>query len=125
MRRNGEGGEGKLGTIVWLVVFIAMGVAIWNVAPVYIANYSFADKVNQIARTPRWGASGSDERIVEQLVKAASEEKLEQYVNRQTCRINTMDTRRTIVCEYGRQVNVIPGWRHNFNFKIEADQPLI
>ena len=94
----------------------------WNVAPVYIANYSFADKMTQIARTPR---HINEERLMEQLIKAGNEEKLEGFITRQSCRMNTMEMRRTIVCEYSRTVDIIPGWKHTFRFKNEADQPLI
>jgi hypothetical protein len=120
--RNGEAGEGRLGTIIWLLVLVGLGIAAWNVAPVYIANYTFADKMTQIART---GRHIHDDRIMDMLMKAGNEEKLEGYITRQSCRMNTMETRRTVVCEYSRQVDVIPGWKHTFRFKNEADQPLI
>jgi hypothetical protein len=30
-----------------------------------------------------------------------------------------------IVCEYDRTIEVLPGVKHKFHFKSEADQPLI
>jgi hypothetical protein len=122
MRRN-EAGEGKLGSIIWLLVLVGVGMAIWNVGPVYMANYTFNDKLNQIARSPRYRAT--DERIMNDIMKAVSEEKLENFVTRQSCKVNTMETRRTIACAYERTVNVFPGWTHTFQFKNDADQPLI
>jgi hypothetical protein len=123
MRANGEAGEGKLGTIIWVLILIGLAIAAWNVGPVFVANYSFTDKVNQLARVPKYRFT--DDKLMDEIMKAAVEEKLEGHVTRQTCRINTMESRRTINCAYNRTVNVIPGWTHTFSFKSEADQPLL
>jgi hypothetical protein len=123
MGRNPEAGEGRLSSIIWLLILVGITMAIWNVGPVYMANYSFSDKVNQLARAPKYRYT--DEKIMDEIMKAASEEKLEGYITRQACRINTLETRRTISCAYNRTVTVIPGWTQTFSFKTDADQPLI
>jgi hypothetical protein len=121
--RRGERGEGKLGSIVGLLVFVAVCLAAWNVAPVYIANYSFQDKLNEFARSPK--GMMSDERIMEEVMKEASRQKIDTYVGRQQCAVTTRENSRQIECAYERQVEILPGWRHVFSFRPKADQPLI
>ena len=124
MVRSGDAtGAGRMGTVIWLLIVAGVLYASWQLIPVFFYNYSFSDKVTELARAPKY--SHNDERITQELVKAAQENHLEQYVNSQTCKINTLEVRRTIVCEYDRSVEVLPGVRHTFHFKDQADQPLI
>lgn len=122
MRSGNERGEGRLGTIVGLVLFVGVILAIWNLAPVFWADYNFKDKLNEIARV---GRHRSDEDVMRMIMHEVSENKLEAYINSRTCKINTLETRRTIRCEYNRTVQILPGFNHTFNFKDEADQPLL
>ncbi|HET7746279.1 MAG TPA: hypothetical protein VFM29_03200 [Vicinamibacteria bacterium] len=121
--RSREKGEGKLGSIIGLLVFIAVCVAAWNVAPVYIANYTFEDKLNQIARTPK--GMGTDDRLMDEIMREASRQKIDTFMNRQSCVITTRENSRQIECAYNRQVDVLPGWKHLFKFNPKVDQPLI
>ena len=123
LRYGNERGEGRLGTIIWLLVLGSIGYATWQLFPVYYSNYNFADKATELARAPKY--SHPDERIEQELIKAAQENHLEQYINVKTCKINTLEVRRTIVCEYDRTVEILPGVKHKFHFKTSADQPLI
>ena len=123
LRSGSETGAGKLGTLIWLVIVVGVFYAGWHLIPVFISDYSFSDKVTQLARAPKY--SHNDERITSEIIKAAQENHLEAYVNEKTCRINTLEVRRTIVCEYDRVVEILPGVKHTFHFKSQADQPLI
>jgi deoxyribose-phosphate aldolase len=58
--RHAEQGEGRIGSLLFLVVLAAAGYAAWNVAPLYIANYSMKDKMLEVARQPR---STNDEKV--------------------------------------------------------------
>jgi hypothetical protein len=120
---DAERGEGRLGSIIGLIVFAAVVLAAWNVGPVYIANYTFADKLNEFARMNRY--QHSDERIMDLIMKEASKQRIDTYLTRQGCKINTRETSRTIDCEYQRTVEVLPGWKHTFKFKPSGDQPLL
>ena len=122
MRFGNEKGEGRIGTLVGLVLFVAVILAIWNIGPVFWADYNFKDKLNEIARV---GRHRSDEDVMRMVMHEVSENKLESYINSRTCKINTLETRRTIRCEYNRTVQILPGFNHTFNFKDEADQPLL
>ena len=123
MRMRSEKGEGKLSGVLWLVAFAALGYAGWNVAPVYFANYSLHDRMIEVARLGR--GMNSDEKILDLLMKDVRELDLSPYVRRTDFRILTQEQRRQIWLDYEREAQVLPGWRKNFTFKIEADQPLV
>ena len=126
MRPTGdtERGEGRLGSIIGLVVFAAIVLAAWNVTPIFIADYTFADKLNEFARMSRY--QHSDDRIMELVMREASKQRIDTYLGGRTgCKIVTRETSRTIDCAYKREVEILPGWKHTFNFTPKADQPLI
>ena len=121
--RTSERGEGKLSGFIWLVVLIAAAYAAWNVAPVYIDNYSLKDKMNEIARAPR--GTNTDEKLQDQLMKYVRENRLDAYIQKGSFKISTLDTSRRITVEYARSVDVLPGWTKVLTFSNQADQPLI
>jgi hypothetical protein len=118
-----ERGEVRISSLITLAIVALAGLAAWNVIPVYYANYSFADAMVELCRRPKW--NNPDTEIQRQLEKKARELKLENYINTQTCKIQTMDFRRKINCDYDRVQQVIPGWNKTFQFRNEADQPLL
>jgi hypothetical protein len=119
----GQRGEGKLSGIIWLVVLAAVAYAGWNVGPVYIANYSLVDKMNEIARLPR---SNPDQKLQDMLYKQGVVEfGLQLYLARDSFKVQTYEGGRTITCEYDREAEVLPGWKKTFHFENKADQPLI
>ena len=118
-----ERGEGKLSGIIWLAVIIAVGYAAWNVAPIYMANYSLVDKMNEIARLPR---HNTDQKLQDMLYKQGVVEfGLQMYIPRDSFKISTYEGGRTITCEYDREGEVLPGWKKTFHFENKAEQPLI
>jgi hypothetical protein len=123
LRSGNERGEGRMANIIGLLIMASVLYASWNLIPVFFNNYNFGDKVTELARAPKY--SHSDERIETELIKAAQENHLEQFILSRTCKINTLEVRRVITCEYDRTVQVLPGVNHKFHFKTEADQPLI
>jgi hypothetical protein len=124
MNTRNERGNGKLGSILSLALIVAFAYAAWNVAPVYIDHYGFTDKVNEIARTPRYKAP-SDDRIMDLLMKEVRERRLYDWIRQQNFKISTVETSRQITVTYERTVEVLPGWKHTFKFKFTADQPLV
>jgi hypothetical protein len=124
MNTRNEKGEGKLGSLLTLVVVVAFGYAAWNVGPAYIDHYGLTDKVNEIARTPRYKAP-TDDRIMDLLMKEVRERRMYDYIRQQNFRISTTETSRQITITYERTVEVLPGWKHTFQFRFMADQPLI
>ena len=49
-----EKGEARLSSIIWLLAIIGFGYAVWHVGPVYFAGYSLVDKMNEMARAPKY-----------------------------------------------------------------------
>ena len=123
LRSANERGEGRLGSIIWLLIVAGGAYAGWHLIPAYFSNYNFGDKVTELARAPKY--SHPDDRIETELIKAAQENHLEQFIGPRTCKINTLEVRRVIICEYDRTVQILPGVSHKFHFKSEADQPVI
>ncbi len=124
MRANGERGEGRMGSIFGLIVFAAVCLAAWNVGPIFIADYTFKDKLNEVARLNRY--QYPDERIMDMVLKEAGKQRIDTYLGGRTgCKITTRETSRVIECEYDRTVEVLPGFKHTFHFKPSGDQPLI
>ena len=123
MTMRSERGEGsRLQSLIWLGVFGLLVYAGWNVVPIYIAQYSLADKVNQICRTPR---NVKDEQLVDMMMKEVIEHRLDRYIQKSCFKVQTLDTSRRITCEYAREGLVLPGWTRTFRFRIDADQPLV
>lgn len=123
MRNRSEKGEGKLSGLIWLAAFAALGYAAWNIVPVYFANYSLQDKMIEVARLGR--GQNPDEKILDILMREVRDLDLSSYVQRSNFRILTEQHQRRIWVEYQRESEVLPGWKKNFSFKIEVEQPLV
>ena len=121
--KHSERGEGGVQGFIWLAVFALMLYAGWNVIPIYIANYNLADKVNQIARSPR--GTVKDEQVVDMIMKEVRENALDPYIERSCFHVTTLETARRINCDYERVEKVLPGVTHTFHFSINVDQPLL
>ena len=120
---SSERGEGKLSSLFALAVFAAAILAMWNVAPVFIDDFSLKDKMNEIARAPR--GTHTDDKILELLMRYVREERIDQYVQRTAFKISTLETSRRISVDYTREAQILPGWKHKFTFHNQVDQPLI
>ncbi len=123
MRTTSQKGEGKVGSIVSLLVLLAVIYAAWNVAPAYVANYGLKDKMNEVARSPR--GTTNDEKILDMLDTYVREQGLDGYLQRQMFQVVTLDTSRRIVCTYQRTVKVLPGFERTLTFENDVSQPLV
>jgi hypothetical protein len=122
IRRPGERGEGRLSSLIALAAFVAFCMAIWNVAPVYMADYTLGDRMVEICRIGRGG--NPDEAIMERLLKAAREEGLSpDYIDRYNFTIETRESSRRITLEYERTYKILPGWSRNQKFSRTVDEP--
>lgn len=124
MRRRTERGEGQMGGLILLVLLLAIGLAAWNLVPVYYEHYDFKDKVNEICRAPRYKAR-NDQQIMDMLMKQVTERRLGQWIGPDSFEISTTDTSRQIHVYYEREVQVLPGWKRTLKFDYTSDQPLI
>jgi hypothetical protein len=122
-RESRQSGKGALGTVVPLAVFAAFAMAVWNVAPAYMADYQLGDKMIEICRLGR--GANTDDRIKELLMKEVAEEGLDGYLGKESFKIETHENSRKIRVEYQRTIKILPGWERNFTFSHSVDQPLI
>ena len=123
MRFSSEKGEGRLSSIIWMLALIGFGYATWHVGPVYFAGYSLVDKMNEMARAPKY--NHPDEKILDTLMKEVRELRLEQWIVRSDFKVNTYENSRRISVEYDVLIDVLPGYKRTFHFKHDVDQPII
>ncbi len=123
MRAVGERGEGKLSAILWLAFFAAVVWSLFHVGPVYYDHYNLVDKMNEVARSPRY--SHPDDKIYDLLMRHVREERLDTYIKRNNFIVSTLETGRRITVDYQRETEILPGWKHTFKFNKQVDQPLI
>lgn len=114
-------GEGKLGGIISLALFLAFCYAVWNVAPVYMADYSLGDKMVEVCRLHP--AQANEERIRDLLMMTVREQELTPYINKADFKIQTRENARRMSVAYERKAKVLPGWERTFKFNHEVDQP--
>jgi hypothetical protein len=125
MNRSRERGEGRLGSVIGLLVLAWVVYLVVNVGPAYFANYALKDKMNEVCRTPKAGPA-TDDRIAEQLWRYVREEGLDAYIARQQFQITTLDTSRRISLTYEREVRYFPGMSPKvITFVNDVDQPLV
>jgi len=124
MHGKGQRGSAQLSSIISLLALLALGWGAWNVGPIYMDHYDFQDKVNEIARTPKFKVP-TDEKVIDMLMKQIRERRLDDYIARPNITIITTETSRRIDIVYERTAKVLPGWERTFEFEIHADQPLI
>lgn len=124
MHRWSERGEGNFGALMALVVVVAVGLAAWNVIPVYYDHYDFTDAVEEICRTPRYQAR-TDKVLVDMLMKEVDNRQLSEWIGPESFEISTSGRNREIDVYYEREINVLPGWTINKEFEYTAAQPLL
>jgi hypothetical protein len=90
----------------------------------YLDHYDFVDKVNEIARTPKYKVP-TDDKVADLVMKEVRERRLDEYIAKANISIATTETSRRIEISYERTAKVLPGWERTFEFNIHADQPLI
>jgi len=119
MRRS-ETGRGRLSSLFWLAVFVALGYAAWHVGPLYYFNWTLNDKMHEIARTPR------SARVEASLSKAINDAirdcELQDYLNEHDFKVVTGEVSRTVTVDYEREALILPGWPHTFHFVNRAEE---
>lgn len=123
MLRARERGEGKLGVILSLALLAGAIFAGFHVIPVFYDHYNLVDKMNELARAPRY--SHSDDRIYELLVTFTRQERMDPFVQRANFTVLTVEGNRRVSVNYHRETEILPGWKHDFKFSKEVVQPLI
>ena len=124
MRRWSERGEGQVGTIILLVLVAAVGLAAFNVIPVFYDHYDFTDAMEEICRTPKY-KSRTDKIIMDMLMKEVDNRQLYDWIGPESFDISTTGRNRVIDLYYEREFTVLPGWKMTRVFEYTAEQPLL
>jgi hypothetical protein len=120
-----ERGEGQIGSIVMLVVFILLALAAKNVGPIYWDNYQFEDKITEIAGRFPPNKDG-DSRAMAAVKKAVEEAGLLPYLDPSTCTVTSaggIGGLRTVSCTYTREYSLF-GSRKEKTFEVSISRPM-
>lgn len=112
-------GEGRLSTIIFLGLLAVLGLALWNVGPVYIADYSLSDHMIQTARRPVFI---KEQAIRDLLMEEVKYQGLRDLIKPGDFKILKRDGSRKIELKYERTVEVLPNWTHTFKFEHVVDE---
>ncbi len=124
MSRMSERGDTRLGTLIFFALLAAVGLAAWNLIPVYYAHYDLTDAVEEICRTPVYKAR-TPEIIKDMLLKEVQNREMERWVFPDSFQVSNTDRNRRIQLKYQREVKVLPGWTKVIKFDYTAEQPLL
>ena len=123
--QRGERGEGQIGSIVMLIVLIAVAFAAANVGPIYWANYQFEDRLTSIAGSFPPNKEG-DVRAKAAIKKAVEDSGLLPYLDPDTCTVTSqggIGGLRTVSCTYTREYKLF-GSRKTKTFENSVSRPM-
>ena len=123
--RKNERGEGQIGSMIGLVVMIALAVAAFNIGPLYWQNYQFEDKLTSIAGSFPPNKDG-DIRAMAAVKNAVAEAELLPYLDPETCSVTSaggIGGLRTVSCTYTRDYKLF-GSPKSVTFEVTVSRPM-
>jgi hypothetical protein len=123
--RKNERGEGQIGSMIGLVVMIALAVAAFNIGPLYWQNYQFEDRITAIAGNFPPNKDG-DIRAMAAVRGAVAESELLPYLDPETCTVTSaggIGGLRTVSCTYTREYKLF-GNRKSVTFEVTVSRPM-
>ena len=123
--RSTEKGEGQIGSIVMLIVLIAVALAAKNAGPLYWDNYQFEDRLTTIAGSFPPNKEG-DSRALAAIKKAVQEAGLLSYLDPDTCTVTSsggIGGLRTVSCTYTREYSLF-GSKKSVTFENTVSRPM-
>jgi hypothetical protein len=123
--KSTERGEGQFGSIIMLIVFIALALAAKEMGPIWWDNYQFQDRLTTIAGSFPPNKDG-DVRAMAAIKKAVSEAGLTPYLDPDTCTVTSsggIGGLRTVSCTYTREYSVF-GQKRSKTFEVTASRPM-
>lgn len=117
MSMNRQRGAGKLGTIIWLVIFIGLLYAGFKVVPAYIDNYQLEELIKQEARF-----ANMNKRTPEQLrdIVFKKVKELDLPARREDIRVDSVQDGYRISVKYSVVVDLL-GYSLTLNFNPTGD----
>lgn len=123
--RQTERGEGQIGSIVMLIVLIALAVAAAQVGPIYWDNYQFEDRLTTIAGSFPPNKEG-DTRALNAVKNAIEESGLQAYLDVDSCSVTSgggIGGLRTVNCTYTREYKLF-GSKKTVTFENSVSRPM-
>jgi hypothetical protein len=123
--RKTERGEGQIGSIIMLLVFIALAVAATQMGPIYWDNYQFEDRLTTIAGSFPPNKEG-DTRALAAVKNAIEESGLTAYLDIEACKVTSaggIGGLRTVTCTYTREYKLF-GSPKSVTFETTASRPM-
>jgi hypothetical protein len=123
--RHTERGEGQIGSIIMLLVFIALAVAASQMGPIYWDNYQFEDRLTTIAGSFPPNKEG-DTRALAAVKNAIEESGLNAYLDIDACSVTSgggIGGLRTVTCTYTREYKLF-GSKKSVTFETTASRPM-
>jgi len=117
--RRGERGEGRLGTLVGLVVLALTIYLAFKFIPVMVNAYAFRDYIEQETRFA--ALRNRDEEVVKRVLRKAEE--LELPVSNKSIKVNRTQSRFDIVVKYTVPIET-PVYVYNWMFDEKFSAPL-
>jgi len=123
--RKNERGEGQIGSIIGLIVMIAIAVAAFNIGPIYWQNYQFEDRLTTIAGSFPPNKTG-DARAMTAVKAAVADSELLPYLDPETCTVTSgggIGGLRTVSCTYTREYKLF-GSPKSVTFEVSVSRPM-
>jgi len=122
---SSERGEGQIGSLVMLGVFIALAIAAAQVGPIYWDNYQFEDRLTNIAgRFPP--NKESDARALAAIKEAIDDTGMGAYLDVSACSVTSqggIGGLRTVSCTYTREYKLF-GSKKTKVFEPSVSRPM-
>ena len=118
MRRTTGRGEGKLGCVIWAVIFILAGLVAYKAIPVKLAAAELYDYMDDQAR---FGARNSSNALKSGILRKAKE--LELPVNSKDVTVEKRGGMVRMRCNYTVPVEVL-GFTYDWDFNLEVDRQI-
>jgi hypothetical protein len=120
-----ERGEGQIGSIVVLLILVALAVVAANVGPIWWDNYQFEDRLTEIAGRFPPNKEG-DVRAKQAVKQAVDDSGLLPYLDPDTCTVTSqggIGGLRTVSCTYSREYKIF-GSRKTKTFDVSVSRPM-
>jgi Flp pilus assembly protein TadD len=113
---------GFLGSVAASAVLLAVLFVGYRAFSPYVSHYGLKDRAEGIARS---ALVGHDDELRELLTRAANEWGLGRSIQANDFTISTHGDLRRIQCTYTQSVELAPGWRRDFHFVIDVEEPFV
>lgn len=113
-----QGGEGRVGCILWLLVLLVVSMILWKAIPVKIQSAEFYDFMNEQAK---FAQGSSPEAIKKRILNRA--EQLDLPVDEKNLSVEKPGDRIRIKCSYSVPLE-FPGYTYHWQFDHEIDEPI-